>query len=76
MIAVAQGPSKLLSIVEGFSVHKEGQADLVLVLGISHVFLTLLFFGGLALAAFHPQKKAVHDLVVGSVVTYRVGTKP
>jgi uncharacterized RDD family membrane protein YckC len=38
----------------------------------SNGVLTLLFAAGLALAAFHPQKRAVHDLIVGSDVVYRL----
>ncbi|MEQ9320103.1 MAG: hypothetical protein RIF41_13145, partial [Polyangiaceae bacterium] len=39
---------------------------------IGNALLSLLYFGGLIVAAFHPQKRAVHDLVVGSQVVYRL----
>jgi uncharacterized RDD family membrane protein YckC len=38
----------------------------------SNGVLTLLYAAGLALAAFHPQKRAAHDLIVGSQVVYRL----
>lgn len=45
---------------------------LVLAVAVSNVLLSLLYAAGLALAAFHPRKRAVHDLVVGSEVVYRL----
>jgi len=32
----------------------------------------LFWFAGLGLAAFHPQKRALHDLLVGTLVVYRL----
>ncbi len=45
---------------------------LVLAVAVSNVLLSLLYAVGLILAAFHPQKRAVHDLVVGSEVIYKL----
>ena len=45
---------------------------LVLAVAVSNVLLSMLYAVGLALAAFHPKKRAVHDLVVGSEVVYRL----
>lgn len=45
---------------------------LVLAVALGNVLLSLLYAGGLALAAFHPQKRAAHDLIVGSEVLYRL----
>ena len=47
--------------------------QLFVAIGISNGALSLLFSGGLVLAAFHRQKRALHDLLVGSIVTYTVG---
>ncbi|MFO0571345.1 MAG: protein kinase [Polyangiaceae bacterium] len=45
---------------------------LVLAVALGNVLLSLLYAAGLALAAFHPEKRAAHDLVVGSEVVYRL----
>jgi uncharacterized RDD family membrane protein YckC len=45
---------------------------LVFAVLLGNVLLSLLYAAGLALAAFHPQKRAVHDLIVGSEVVYRL----
>ncbi len=46
--------------------------SLVVAIAIGNALLSLLWVAGLALAAFHPQKRAAHDLVVGSEVIYRL----
>lgn len=45
---------------------------LVFAIAIGNVLLTLLYVAGMALAAFHPQKRAAHDLIVGSEVVYKL----
>ncbi len=45
---------------------------LVLAVALGNVLLSLLYAAGLALAAFHPEKRAAHDLLVGSEVVYRL----
>ncbi len=45
---------------------------LVFAVLLGNVLLSLLYAAGLALAAFHPQKRAVHDLIAGSEVVYRL----
>jgi uncharacterized RDD family membrane protein YckC/tRNA A-37 threonylcarbamoyl transferase component Bud32 len=50
--------------------------SVLLAVYVSHAILTLLYFGGLALAAFHPKKRAAHDLLVDSQVVYKLGKKP
>ncbi len=44
----------------------------LIAVAIGNVLLCLLYFAGMALAAFHPQKRAAHDLIVGSQVVYRL----
>ena len=54
-----------LSNVEAFK-------GLLLAVLLGNAILGLLYVAGLALAAFHPQKRAAHDLLVGSEVVYRL----
>jgi uncharacterized RDD family membrane protein YckC len=57
-----------------FTLAKLHGRDMV-VPGIVLGLLTLTFLGylgGLVLAAFHPQKRALHDLAAGSHVTYKL----
>ena len=49
--------------------------SLLVAIAIGNALLTLLYLGGLLLAAFHPQKRAAHDLVVGSEVVYKLRSK-
>jgi uncharacterized RDD family membrane protein YckC len=41
---------------------------------LGNVALALLWGGGLAVAGFEKQKRAAHDLLVGSRVVYRLGS--
>jgi len=50
----------------------EAFKGLVLAVALGNALLSLLYVAGLALAAFHPEKRAAHDLVVGSEVVYRL----
>jgi len=45
---------------------------LVIAVALGNVLLSLLYAAGLVLAAFHPEKRAAHDLIVGSEVVYRL----
>ncbi|MEO7093409.1 MAG: protein kinase, partial [Polyangiales bacterium] len=47
--------------------------SVLLAVYVSHAILTLLYFAGLALAAFHPKKRAAHDLLCDSQVVYKLG---
>jgi uncharacterized RDD family membrane protein YckC len=68
-----QGWQRLLNTVSSLNPADVGDLQQLLVaMAISNGLLTLLFFAGLALAGFHPQKRALHDLVVGSVVQYKL----
>lgn len=44
----------------------------VFAVALGNALLSLLYVAGLALAAFHPEKRAAHDLIVGSEVVYRL----
>jgi uncharacterized RDD family membrane protein YckC len=73
-VALYSGYGKLLSIVELVRPDQIDQAQQLLIAGaISNGMLTLLFSAGLLLAAFQRQKRAFHDLLVGSMVVYTVG---
>ena len=72
-IALSAGIPELLQTMEGLQA--ESIADLqnlLIASGLSHGFLTVLYFVGLGVAAFHPEKKTVHDMVLGTVVVYRL----
>ena len=72
-ILYAQGAPELVETIEQLSPQEMPRLqNLVVALAISNGFMTLLYGSGLALAAFHPHKRALHDLVAGSVVTYRL----
>jgi serine/threonine-protein kinase len=74
-ILLYKGTDKLRTTIEQLQPQELGALqDLVAAIALSHGFLTLLYLAGLALAAFHPQKRALHDLLVGSVATYRLRT--
>ena len=47
---------------------------LVIPMLLGNATLALLWGGGLAVAAFDRQKRAIHDLLVGSHVVYRLGS--
>ena len=48
---------------------------LVVPILVGNVVLVVLYGAGLALAAIDPQKRAAHDLLVGSRVVYRLGSQ-
>lgn len=76
-ILLSQGLPELESTIEQLRPSQMGELQqLVVAMAISHGFLSLLYGAGLGLAAFHPEKRALHDMVVGSVVTYRLATPP
>jgi uncharacterized RDD family membrane protein YckC len=71
-IALAQGARELADTIEQLTPQEIASLEQLLVaFALSNGFLTLLFLAGLGFAAFHPQKRALHDLAAGSVVTYR-----
>jgi uncharacterized RDD family membrane protein YckC/tRNA A-37 threonylcarbamoyl transferase component Bud32 len=66
-----QGRGHLMRIVEHLQPKESAELKSILItLAISHGVLTVLWFGGLALAAFHPERRALHDLLAGTRVTY------
>jgi uncharacterized RDD family membrane protein YckC len=72
-IGLSAGLPELIMTIEKLRPQSLGNLETFLVaMAISHGLLTLLWLGGLLLAGFHPKRKTVHDLLVGSVVTYRL----
>lgn len=72
-ILLAQGAGELIETIEHMQPQELDRVqNLVVALAISNGLMTLLYGSGLVLAAFHPQKRALHDLAVGSEVTYRL----
>lgn len=66
-----QGWQRLVTTIDTLGPDDAGDLQQLLwAMAISNGMLTLLWGAGLLLAAFHPQKRALHDLVVGSVVKY------
>ncbi|MEM9191985.1 MAG: protein kinase [Myxococcota bacterium] len=73
-VGIAQGTGPLISAIEQLNAQElDDVQNLFVAIAISNGFLTLLYGAGLAIAAFHPEKRALHDLAAGSVVTYRLG---
>ena len=76
MILYARGAPELVETIEQLRPQEVDRVqNLVVALAISNGFMTLLYGSGLALAAFHPHKRAFHDLVAGSVVLYKLAQR-
>jgi len=74
MILLTEGRGELVATIEQLQPAQVTHVqNLIVAIAISNGVLSLLYAAGLVLAAFHPQKRALHDLLVGSVVTYRLG---
>ncbi|MCB9595779.1 MAG: protein kinase [Sandaracinaceae bacterium] len=72
-LALSSGIPELLETMEGL--RAESLADLqnlLLAAALSHGFLSVVYVVGLGVALFHPQNKTVHDMVLGTVVVYRL----
>ncbi|MGZ3418034.1 MAG: protein kinase domain-containing protein [Polyangiales bacterium] len=66
-----KGTSHLLNIVEHLQPKESAEMkSILLAIAISHGLLTVLWLSGLLLAAFHPERRALHDLLAGTRVTY------
>ncbi len=71
-----QGASHLRKLVEQLQpVEADEARSLVLAFAITHGLLTLMYAAGLAMAAFDRERRAFHDLLVGSEVTYALTRK-
>lgn len=76
-ILVSEGLVELQGAIEQLRPGEMAELQsFVVAMAVGHGLLSLLYGGGLVLAAFHPQKRALHDLVVGSVVLYQLAPQP
>ncbi|MBX3273560.1 MAG: protein kinase [Sandaracinaceae bacterium] len=72
-IALSAGIPQLLETMEGLRADSLQDLErLLIAAGLSHGFLTVLYVVGLGVALFHPQRKTVHDMVLGTVVVHRL----
>jgi uncharacterized RDD family membrane protein YckC/tRNA A-37 threonylcarbamoyl transferase component Bud32 len=71
IILLTRGVAELTTLIERLQPSElDAVRSLVLAIVIGNALLSLLYFAGLAMAAFHPQKRAAHDLVAGTHVIY------
>lgn len=72
-ILLTQGFDTLASLIERLDARElDAVQSLAVAIIIGNALLSFVYVGGLVLAAFHPQKRAAHDLVVGSHVRYEL----
>ncbi len=72
-VLLTEGFDTLARLIERLDARElDAVQSLAVAVIIGNALLSLLYVGGLALAAFHPQKRAAHDLVVGSRVRYEL----
>lgn len=73
IVALTRGVPELLSKIESMKpADLASLQNMLIAMAISQGFLTLLYLAGLSIAIFHPRHKTLHDLAVGSIVTYRL----
>ena len=73
-LSMTHGKADLLRIVETMQPSAYDQfKEIAIAFAVAHFFTTGLYLTGLMLAAFHPQKQALHDILVRTVVVYRRG---
>jgi uncharacterized RDD family membrane protein YckC len=76
VILLTEGGSQLKSTIEHMSpTEMDAFRSLLTAIAIGYALPSLMYVGGLVLAAFHPQKRAAHDLIVGSEIVYRMRGK-
>lgn len=70
---LAQGAPVLIDTIERLNPTEFHEVqNLVVAVAIGNGFMTLVYLGGLATALFHRDKRAAHDLLVGTVVRYHL----
>jgi uncharacterized RDD family membrane protein YckC/tRNA A-37 threonylcarbamoyl transferase component Bud32 len=73
VVFITRGRMGLKNVIEHLQgAELEELQSFLMAFAVSHVLASALYVTGLALAAFHPQKRAAHDLVAGSEVVYRM----
>ncbi len=70
-VALSQGFPELMEKLEKLDPRYMGELQgMLAAMAISHGVMTLAYLAGLSVVFFHPQKRALHDLVADSVVIY------
>jgi len=71
VVLFTQGFGPLALMLERLKPYEaESAKSVLLAMAISNALMTLLWMGGLFAAAFHPERRSLHDLIAGSRVTY------
>ena len=71
VILLTGGVAPLVDAVERMQpAELDALRGLVTAVVVGNAALSMLYFAGLVLAAVHPQKRSLHDLVAGTVVVY------
>jgi uncharacterized RDD family membrane protein YckC/tRNA A-37 threonylcarbamoyl transferase component Bud32 len=78
IVLLTEGADHLVALIEQLQPRElDAVRSFLIAIVIGNAILSLLYFGGLILAAFHPQKRAMHDLLLNSHVIYKLkATKP
>jgi|GEM_PF-926999 len=72
VILLTQGRAHLAQVIDRMQPGELSDfKSVVVAFVVSNVLLSVLYATGFAFAAFHPQKRAIHDLLGGSEVVYR-----
>jgi uncharacterized RDD family membrane protein YckC len=72
IVALSRGFATFTGLV-GQLAELHAAKELIVPLLMGNLFLVLLYGAGLVIAAFDPQKRAAHDLLLGSRVVYLLG---
>jgi uncharacterized RDD family membrane protein YckC len=76
VILLTKGGSELKTTIEHMSpTQVDAFRSLLTAIAIGYALPSLMYVGGLVLAAWHPQKRAAHDLIVGSEIVYKMRGK-
>jgi hypothetical protein len=76
VILLTKGGTELKATIEHMKpTEMDAFRSLLMAIAIGYALPSLMYMGGLVLAAFHPQKRAAHDLIVGSEIVYKMRGK-
>jgi len=72
VILLTQGRAHLAQVIDRMQPGELSDfKSVVVAFVVSNVLLSVLYASGFVFAAFHPQKRAIHDLLGGAEVVYR-----
>jgi len=73
IILLTEGTDELTRAVERLDATELAAVESVIVAyAVSNGLLSLIYAAGMVMAAFHPDRRAVHDIIVGSEVVYEL----